>query len=189
MWPNSSIEKGLFLKRHSVIDLVNSSPNMDRFCHCERNLEFRGGNLNLDQLPKLIFHAFYYSKICFPPFLIKYWKWFQNGVMEILEFWAVSRSHVGWCGSELAGQRVSIEAELAVIQQASARPPSRHPRPRYTFATYIIDQAHRQPKLTQYFVLEVEGTFRFPIISSLIFGFLEMTQGIDVIATSTLFTN
>ena len=44
---------------------------MDRFCHCERNLEFRGGNLNLDQLPKLIFHALYYSKICWPPFFDK----------------------------------------------------------------------------------------------------------------------
>ena len=53
-----------------MIDLVNSSPNMDTFCHCERNLEFRRGNLNLDQLPKLIFHAFYWPKLCLPPCLL-----------------------------------------------------------------------------------------------------------------------
>ena len=89
IWPNSSIEKGLFLKCHNVIDLVNSSPNMDRFCHCGRNLEFCREIWICTNCQNWYFTLF----IIILRFV---WKWFRNGSEYIFEFWAVSRSDIVW---------------------------------------------------------------------------------------------
>ena len=133
IWPNSSIEKGLFLKCHNVIDLVNSSPNMDRFCHCGRNLEFCREIWICTNCQNWYFTLF----IIILRFV---WKWFRNGQFRDLTLCESGSPTMVWRRASrtkaLHWARVSRYTQAAATVNAdTAR--------RYTFATYIRDTTTR----------------------------------------------
>lgn len=122
-----------------VIDLVNSSPNIlwTKSGISSRKSEF-GAVAKID-ISRFLFFVY-----------LLIWDSSDAGLKimvwwKLLEFWAVSRSHVGWwkraCRTKgLHWGRVSRYTGGAA---ACSQTPGR-----YTFATYIIHTRHTRPKFT-----------------------------------------
>ena len=142
-----------------MIDLVNSSPNMGTFCHRERNLEFCSWKIWIWTIC-LTRHFTLFKTFPFGLLLVLG----SGRILEILSSFAIWGRVGGMvvCGSEPAGQRLSIEGELAVIQEPALAQTARPIHIWYIYywdhaPQYIIDTTHHTSArnlLAQYFALE-----------------------------------
>ena len=142
-----------------MIDLVNTSPNMGTFCHRERNLEFPSWKIWIWTIC-LTRHFTLFKTFPFGLLLVLG----SGRILGILSSFAISGRVGGMvvCGSEPAGQRLSIEGELAVIQEPALAQTARPIHIWYIYywdhaPQYIIDTTHHTSArnlLAQYFCLE-----------------------------------
>ena len=149
----------IFLGIHHMIDLVNSSPNMGTFCHRERNLEFCSWKIWIWTIC-LTRHFTLFKTFPFGLLLVLG----SGRILGILSSFAIWGRVGGMvvCGSEPAGQRLSIEGELAVIQEPALTQTARPIHIWYIYywdhaPQYIIDTTHHTSArnlLAQYFALE-----------------------------------
>ena len=146
-----------FLGIHHMIDLVNSSPNMGTFCHRERNLEFCSWKIWIWTIC-LTRHFTLFKTF---PFALLLALGFGRilGILSSFAIWGRVGGMVV-CGSEPAGQRLSIEGELAVIQEPAL---AQTARPIHIWYIYYWDHAPQYITtyhtsalnlLAQYFALE-----------------------------------
>ena len=127
-----------------MIDLVNSSPNMGTFCHRERNLEFCSWKIWIWTIC-LTRHFTLFKTFPFGLLLVLG----SGRILGILSSFAIWGRVGGMvvCGSEPAGQRLSIEGELAVIQEPALAQTARPIHIWYIYywdhaPQYIIDTTH-----------------------------------------------